>query len=276
MKRLTLLLILLISCGLENNLNAQDTLFIAKDAISLSLDEVMVVEIIELGIDEIKYRPYNYPDSPIIVIDKSKVVKAVTKYGKVYTFNDGFNNDDLYKMQRKNAIKFGLFSPLVTTFQFGYERSIKPGQSIEVTVGIIGFGADPAEINPGGAYLKAGFKFINSPDYYIKGMRYSHILKGGYAKPELVFSFFSRDIPTYNFYGESRKNRENVAAAALMINLGKQWIYSDVFLIDIFFGVGFGISNSKSGWDYYYAYTGGNDVFPLALSAGFKMGFLFR
>lgn len=274
MKRFFLLLSFVVTY-FNTGVLAQDTLFIVKDEVSLSQDEIMVVDVIELGIDNIKYRPIDDPDSPIIVIEKSKVDKVVTKNGKVYVFNDGFNDAEIYKMQRKNAIKFGLFSPLFTTLQFGYERSIKPGQSIDGTLGIIGIGADPSELNPGGAYLKIGYKFISTPDYYIKGMRYSHLLKGWYAKPEIIISVFSREKYYYYNFNESI-SRETIVAGAVVMNIGKQWVFSDSFLIDFFLGAGFGFANNGGDFDYFYGFMGAANGFPVALSGGFKIGFLLR
>ena len=250
------------------NLTAQDTLIIAPN-------QVILADILEIGIDEIKYKPYGDPESPVFVVDKAKVVKIITQEGKEYTFMDGFNDPELYAKQKKNALKFGLFSPLTTNLQFSYERSLKPGASIEFTLGIIGIGADPADINPGGAYIKVGYKFISTPDYYMKGMRYSHILKGWYVKPEIILSAYERDEIYYWYSNESRM-RETIFAGAAVVNLGKQWVFNDAFLIDLFLGAGFGFSNNGGEFDYFYGFMGAAEGFPIAITGGFKIGFLFH
>jgi hypothetical protein len=253
---------------LSNKLIAQDTLIISPD-------KVVLADILEIGIDEIKYIPYEEPGSPVLVVDKAMVVKVITEEGKEYTFLNRFDDPALYANQRKNAIKFGLFSLLFGSLQFSYEHSIKPGRSMDFTLGIIGIGADVAGIRPRGVLIKAGYKFINTPDFYMRGMRYSHILKGFYVKPELIISTFGHD--EYNYFSsyEGRTYRRTLFSIAGMLNIGKQWIFSDVFLIDIFFGAGFGFS-SEGDFNYLYGFVGGYNSFPIALTGGLKLGFLFR
>lgn len=268
MKRITPFFLFLALILSNLNLSAQDTLIIAPN-------QVILADILEIGIDEIKYKPYDDPESPIFVVDKAKVVKIITQEGKEYTFMDGFNDPELYAKQKKNALKFALFSPLSTNLQFSYERSLKPGASMEFTLGIIGIGADPNDNNPAGAYVKGGYKFISTPDYYLKGMRYSHILKGWYVKPELIISYFQTDHAYYTYYNES-VTRETIFAAAAVVNIGKQWIFNDAFLIDLFIGGGFGVSSDGDEFSNMYGFLGGYNSVPFALTGGFKIGFLFH
>jgi len=258
------LFLTLLFTGLK--LTAQDTLIIAPN-------QMILADILEIGVDEIKYKPYDDPQSPVFVVDKAKVLKIITQEGKEYTFMDGFTDPELYTKQKKNALKFGIFSPLASNLQFSYERSLKPGKSIEFVLGIIGVGFDPEENNPAGAYTKVGIKFISTPDYYMKGMRYSHLLKGWYAKPEIIISAFGRD-EFDNYYGETI-GRETIIAAAVVVNLGKQWVFNDAFLIDLFLGAGFGFSNNNGDFDRFYGFIGAADSFPIAITGGFKFGFLF-
>ena len=45
-------------------LTAQDTLIMAPN-------QIILADIIEIGIDEIKYKPYDDPASPVFVVDKA-------------------------------------------------------------------------------------------------------------------------------------------------------------------------------------------------------------
>jgi len=67
---------------------------------------------------------------------------------------------------------------------------------------------------------------------------------------------------------------------ALLLNFGKQWIFSKTFSLDIYIGAGYALAPSNSGNSLYYDnYTGnyfsyittGPD-FPLALSGGMNIG----
>ena len=143
---------------------------------------------------------------------------------------------------------------------------MKGSQSLEAEIGIIGLAFNNDSRGDGkGAGLSAGYKFIRSPDYYLEGMRYAHILKGGYVKPEISFSAY-----------QAKVNEEylNITNFAVFLTLGKQWIYSDVFLVDLFAGFGYGYtSHGESDAPSYY-FIVGEDI-PLAGKAGFRIGFLF-
>ena len=136
---------------------------------------------------------------------------------------------------------------------------------MEFTLSLIGLGFNNPE-DAVGLGMKAGYKFIRSPDHFIRGMRYAHILKGGYVKPELSFARYTL-----------RSKNEDVVKAALMVNLGKQWIFSDVFLVDLYFGVGYGMTTSRiEDPEYPHDFVVVDPEFPLALDAGFRLGFLIK
>ena len=94
-------------------------------------------------------------------------------------------------------------------------------------------------------------------------MRYSHILKGGYIKPELAFA-------SYNLQSEDR----NVTKAAMFLTFGKQSVFSDKFLVDIFGSFGYGITNADFGDSPYY-FTVADNEFPIAAAWGIRIGYLF-
>ena len=126
------------------------------------------------------------------------------------------------------AFKFGLFSALTGSLNVGYERSLGPGKSLEVTLGFIGVGRNIDGANSKGAYVKAGMKFILTPDFTLKGMKYAHQLNGWYFKPEVNFSFYETDVNVYYgcASGPPANERKKVAAVAFMLNFVKQMILS--------------------------------------------------
>ena len=258
----------------------------SQDKIYKKNDEVILCKVIEIGEDVIKYTLEETEDLAY-VLDKAKIEKIVLGNGKELVFYSKMTDPALYSDQSKNAFKLGLFSPLTGALNLGYERSIKPGMSMEGTIGLIGLGRDNNGTNPGGGYLKAGIKFISTPSFELRGMKYSHLLKGFYFRPEVIISIYQRDVETssYNpvtgFYGYS-KIRKDVFAGALMLNIGKQWVMSDVFLVDLFAGIGYGLDNfnsSTNGYEYgpksHYGFVLGDDI-PLAGTIGFKVGFLTK
>jgi hypothetical protein len=270
--------------------NAQDLMYLKNNKNPIK------VKVYEIGLDEVKYRPWGDTIIPILVLPRVNITKLVLANGSVFEFKDNPMMDaSNYADQHNNALKIHFLSPLANKLVFAYERSVKPGQSFEVGLGIIGAGVSTSETSPRGMFMRAGYKFITSPDFYIRGMRYAHILKGGYVKPELVYGGYGRDISYYtgysNIYPYSSyysTYRRSVTFGAVLVNFGKQWIINDAFLIDLYFGLGYGFESYSStpnttrsyvdDYDiepYKYAYFGGMKGFPLAITSGFKIGFLF-
>ena len=208
---------------------------------------------------------------------------------------NSFDDPDYYTDQHKNNIKWSFSGIMFNHLTFIYERSLTPSTSFEGGISLIGVGYSPDGENlgtenlrnPSGVGFRAGYKLKRSPDVYLSKMRYGHILKGAYFKPELILSIYGEDVNTFSkdpsqAYETARKN---ATSGALMMNLGKQWIFSDQFSLDIYFGIGYGFSNSENyewGEDNYrdspstlmYGFLLVPEI-PLAFSGGFNIGYVF-
>ena len=258
----------------------------SQDKIYKKNDEVILCKVIEIGEDVIKYTLEETEDLAY-VLDKAKIEKIVLGNGKEMVFQSKMTDPSLYLGQSKNAFKIGMFSPLTGALNLGYERSIKPGMSAEGSIGLIGLGTNVNNRNSGGGYLKAGIKFIATPSFELRGMKYSHLLKGFYFRPEVAISVYETDVEKYSYnpstgYSTYSMERKGIVSGALILNFGKQWVMNDVFLVDLFAGFGYGLDNfsSSNGYEYYgpknhYAYILGEDI-PLAGTLGFKVGFLTK
>lgn len=233
--------------------------------------EILLVKIIEIGLDEIKYQD-PIDESILRVIDKD-VVKKIVLNGREEDIQTGFDNSEFYADQKKRAIKLNFFSPLSNYYvEAGFEKSIRPGMSMDFSIGFIGVGNNPGRLdfnrnsdnyNPdlvieaddesaAGSFVRAGVKFINTPSFYTRGMRYSHILKGGYLKPELQFGAFGFNETVRNTNtGESTSRNRGDSYGGLFLNIGKQWVYSDIFLVDISYGLGYGFSSNSDYLSHY-------------------------
>ncbi len=141
-------------------------------------------------------------------------------------------------------------------------------------MGYIGLGLAEEEVNPSGILFRGGYKLMRSPGFFVKDMRYAHILKGEYVKFEL-------DIASYGFnetdYFEVTDQRSSLSKWAVLIVLGKQWVFRDKALVDLYSGIGFGRRN-RSEVDFLWPYGFGvlGKSFPLATSFGIRVGFLTR
>ncbi|TXC76121.1 hypothetical protein [Luteibaculum oceani] len=270
-----------------------------KDTIFKFTGEVIPCKLVEIGNDIIKYtRPELNPDLAF-TINYSACSRVVTANGKNVVLQENLNNQENYSQQNKRAIKFNFLTPLTNYWEVSYEKSIEPGKSMEVNLGFnFGtteiFGSSDEETT--GFNARFGYKLLKSPDFYLAGMKYSHILKGAYIKPELVISSLNHSGKAYQYDHATLTSSEQgysykTLGAAFMVNLGKQVVYSDSFLIDYFVGIGYGAvtkydeSAEMDEDSYYYSYGTGEvhrggiiitDGSPkIALSAGLRIGFLY-
>jgi hypothetical protein len=244
----------------------------SQDLIIKNTKDTIYCKIKDVGSEEIKYTLPDFPEDVSFGIDKEKVWKIVFSNGKEMSFMEDMKNPENYSDNKKNAIKFHLFSPLTGSISFSYERSIKPGSSIEFGLGYI-YGRENYGMHNKGAIARVGYKFMKTPDFYLRNMKYSHVLKGAYVKPELIFNSFSHQQDIYNLNGTATTTNDVVSSLSIIINLGKQVIYDNAFLIDYHIGVGYGMATDEVG--YYYSNFIGTSSFPIAFTAGFKIGGLF-
>ncbi|PKP54140.1 MAG: hypothetical protein CVT92_01010 [Bacteroidetes bacterium HGW-Bacteroidetes-1] len=262
----------------------------AQDMILKKDDEIIKCKIKEIGLEEIKYILPDHPSDLLFSIDKDRVTKIILENGMEMEFQKAMTDPANYKDNKKNALKIEFMSPITGNTTFGYERSLKPGRSMEGALGIIGLGLDQNDNNAGGVFVKFGYKFIKDPDFYLRGMRYSHILKGSYIKPELAFGVFGRDYYDWRYessyydqygnwiYVEPAKKRQSIVSGTIQLVLGKQWVFDNVFLVDMYGGIGYGFSAGGDDYEigYHYGYTIAPSEFPVSFSAGLKIGYLFK
>jgi hypothetical protein len=217
----------------------------AQDKIYKKSGKILNVKIIEIGVEDIRYRQQDQPDGVIYAIEKIDVEKVVLENGLTQRFEqDNLVNSEIYADQRKQALKISFLAPLVGYTRFTYERAIKPGHSWEAKLGIIGLGRKGGlfdiSSNQAGAFLAAGYKFILQPDYRTARQRYTHILKGSYFSPEIAFGAYSQDATSYSWLGTTTTTKVRTNYGCVVLSFGKQWVINDIFLIDIAYGLGYG------------------------------------
>jgi hypothetical protein len=268
------------------------TLFIclqlsAQDKIIKKDKSVIDCKIVEIGLNEVKYLDPDLTDGPIISIGVEALTKIVLSNGREIEFKDPLNDPNSYAEDKKNAIKLHFLSPLFENLAFTYEHSLKPGRSYESEIGIIGLGFNTESDNTSsGVFISGGFKFMRTPDFYTQQFKYSHILKESYVKPQLLLSIYNNQY-TPSYYTTtpnslfSYKQDRNIVAGAFIINLGKQIVYDNFFLIDYSFGLGYGFSNqSQSNQENdnfranHFGFLLAKNEFPIAVSFKVKIGFL--
>jgi hypothetical protein len=246
----------------------------AQDLIIKRNQDTIYCDIKEMGTESVKYLLPDYPDDVLFAVDNDKVLKVIFENGQEKIFMTEMENPENYSDNCKNAIKFDFLSPLTGNLTFTYERSLKPGASFEGTLGIIGLGVNVGNRHARGTFFKFGYKFIKSPDFYFNKMRYAHILKGGYVKPELSAGYYTQDYFEYQS-GTSLNNREEIFSFCIHLVLGKQWVFNNVFLVDFSVGIGYGFDSTGDG-GYHFGYANSESTVPISGTAGLRIGYLFK
>ncbi|WP_075603515.1 hypothetical protein [Saccharicrinis aurantiacus] len=278
LQKLSLCLIVMLSAS---QINAQDLL------IKTNNDSIFGI-VKEIGDLEIKYTNPDVSETILFGIDKADVSKILLENGKELTFTKAINDPEKYIENHKNLLKVNFLSPLFNSLNFSYERSLAPGRSIEAAIGIIGVGYDMDDTNDQGVFAKIGYKFIKSPDYYLRGQRYAHLLKGAYIRPEIAISYYQFDEYYYYYdynggydsygggynYNSSTPTETNLMFA-ILLNFGKQWVIDNGFVVDTFIGFGYGFGNDDTEHGLHKAFIGAVDEFPLALTMGIRFGWCF-
>lgn len=274
----------------------------AQDKLYKKNGDVVEAKVLEVNEAEIKYKIFTDQEGPTYTVDKDRLAKIIYQGGREETFKGSLRDIGLYEDQAKSAIKVNFIAPLLGFTQINYEHNLKPGRSYEISLGIIGLGKrqkmnnyrydettnsssyDEVYRKAAGAFVGAGYKFIKLPNFIRNGDKYSHIMQGIYAKPEVIVGVYGQN--KYQGYSQqpttATQEKETVAMGALVINLGKQWVLGDAFLIDIYGGAGYAIDNQNYDYNNEDNFTGnhfglmvGGDT-GLGFTGGFKIGLLLN
>jgi hypothetical protein len=227
----------------------------AQDIIHRKNGKTLEVNVLEIADSEVKYKLFTQPDGVTFVMDASLIKKIVLANGTVHKFEDGgnFENKEYYEGQSKNIYKVSFLAPAFGFTSFGYERSIKPSQSFEARLGIIGLGRNTQGLfnsikdNQSGAFVSLGYKFTHKPDSYNSRDRFSGLLNGAYIRPEISVGSYAHDVSNYSFGSNNATQRQQTTYACLMLCEGKQYVLGKRFVVDLYTGFGLGmVSREKN------------------------------
>jgi hypothetical protein len=275
---------------------------IKQDTIYKVTGDILVCIVSEMNTTEVKY---HYPDrlGVTLALDNELIDYIILSSGEILRpqNSDKEISDLAFDKQKRINIKLGILTPLQGYTDLGFEYSIKPMHSIEGSLGIIGLGSKELNIfgsqaSDRGATLTAGYKVYARPDFFLRKVRNAHRMSGLYIQPTLAVSYLTstETVLAYDYDLNKSYNydaKSSVFQGALLFKMGKQYIFGDIFSLDINAGVGFGMKNVKEiessntdimQYDILYSGSYGNYGFTtfqggaLALSAGLKIGVLIQ
>ena len=76
--------------------------------------------------------------------------------------------------------------------------------------------------------------------------------------------------------------RQKTTFGAIMVNLGRQWVFSEIFLLDVYGGLGYAFKNEAieenifNDSNRFYGVIAGDRNPSLAISGGFRIGILLQ
>lgn len=187
---------------------------------------------------------------------------------------------------RTNALKLDAMFLMSDIISISYEKRIKSSSSIELGVGVMGWGFNREEGNAKNGFFVSGglrYYFKNSVSNYAKNSsqsfvsKTSHPLEGTYLKPELIYNNYNENILTIEKYQPKSSiytytiNHSNytykISSFNLAINLGNQWIIKNKFLIDLYGGFGMGKGNKEL-----LSITNSNFIYPSSYNYDGQLG----
>lgn len=240
----------------------------AQDKVYKKSGQVVEARVTEIGTAEIKYRLYNEPDGPVYVVEKDNLLKIVFQDGRTEFYGQTrIDATELFEGQRKRNLKISFLGPLLGHTNLIYEQNIKPGRCWEVKAIIVGLGKKQPD-RPRGFIGTFAYKFYKKPTFYTADMRRSHLLQGAYIKPEVFLGPTSYDL---DIFGQGGDTREQSFAAGVLLNLGKQWIFDDAFVLDISGGLGYGTGTSTRA-----IFSASEDGFGLAGTLALNVGWMIK
>jgi hypothetical protein len=279
----------------------------AQDVIIAKDGNVIKAKILEIGIQEVRFKYYESPDGPTVVMKKSdiKTIQLENKNGKTGQIID--IKEDPRKISHRmildktSSIKFYFFSPLNHHLALGYEWMVKPGLNSDIALGIIGpgkgIGSNFRNRQVEGAFLRFGPKFLlgSASDVEVEGIKYAHPLKGRYFKVEIILNFLSVtntiDTGYYSTGSAGTLTYTNkYQSIGCNVGYGRQLIFGNVITVGWHLGVGYSLENKKTNLknqlSYYdqwkdwgiqrfsHSYFGKN--FPLTTTLRFTIGYIMR
>ena len=235
---------------------------ISQDKIYRNNGKIVEAKIIEIGSNEIKYREFSNPDGPIYVLESDRIKKIVFQNGKEQKFEDNLKDPERYAGQASKAVKLNFLSPLYGYSEIGFEKSTGVGKGFEVSLGILGAGKagtigyfnsqfQEVKRSPFGFFVSGGFKFGKLPDFILFGKsRATHLMQGTYIKPILYFGHYKENQMQEKSGNVFVVGEQSVTFGALQLEVGRQWVLGDRFLLDVYEGLGYGFDNKKSSVKY--------------------------
>ncbi len=275
--KITILFILIL--GVFESLMAQDRIYFA--------DKTVVDVEIEKVEDSIIYYLETKDGKRVKKEIHTREVRSIAwADGTTTEYEKSYGDPALYEGMSKRSLKLHLLAPLLGHTSISYEQNLKPGRSLEYTLGIIGLGnsfrqgntinseglREDVYENQQGVYLAVGYRKYSEPVLRSGGKRYKHLLQGWYIMPKIIVGYYKKNEGTNNNFATRPVVRTKHTFGNLMVYGGKQIVFSESILLDWQIGAGFGLDSDSEESSNHYAVSMVNSI---AIGGGVRLGFVF-
>lgn len=209
------ILLLIISVSFSLFLKAQDTLFKTDGS-------KLIVKVIEITKEQIKYKSFSNLDGPTYIIDKKEISKIVYQNGSTEIFTDLYagtrgNTGGRGEEYGRHYISINILDMIFNSATIAYEYTLSPDLGIKIPLSV-GTNLNPA-INYDGWGYYSGSKIFStgiSLNIYPKEIKKASIFIG----PSMEYGMYSDIEYMYNYPYPSTKRIVRNSFYAVTVSTG--------------------------------------------------------
>jgi hypothetical protein len=189
------------------------------------------------------------------------IVFCLACFSIMGVYGQDYKSDSAWKHSHKNIIRYNISSALLfgidKTFILGYERVLKPNQSISINVGTVALPKITSISTDSFSFNKdlknKGYNFSVDYRFYLGKVNKFNAPRGVYIGPWYSFNSFQRD----NSWDYTKGGNQKIATTNMDLNihsfgveLGYQFVFWNRFALDlVMIGPGMGFYNVKAKFD---------------------------
>lgn len=189
------------------------------------------------------------------------ILLCLACFAQLHVNGQDYKSDSAWKNSRKNIIRYNISSALLfgidKTLILGYERILKPNQSISINAGTIVLPKiatiSTDSFNLGRDFKNKGYNLSLDYRFYLGKVNKYNAPRGVYIGPWYSFNRFSREN-SWDFKNsvdqKFTKTNTDFNIHSFGVQLGYQFIFWDRFALDlVMVGPGMGVYNIKAKFD---------------------------
>lgn len=189
------------------------------------------------------------------------ILVCLVCFSIVNVYGQNYKTDSAWKNSRKNIIRYNLSSALIFGFDksviLGYERVLKPHQSISINAGTVALPRIVSIATDSISFKKDaknnGFNLSLDYRFYLAKENKYYAPRGVYIGPWYSYNKFARDN-TWNLLNSSDQKTATSSVDfnihSFGVEVGYQFVFWDRLALDlVMIGPGMGIYNVKAKFD---------------------------